>query len=390
MTQAPNQTQKGDLGELARLFLRLGLTAFGGPAAHIAMYRDEVVNRRKWITDEHFLDLLGATNLIPGPNSTEMAIHIGLLRAGWRGLLVAGICFILPAMLIVLALAIIYDQYGTTPTATWLLYGIKPVIIAVVLQAVWGLSRKAIKNRVLVVIGLAVFGLYLLGFNELLLMFGGGLIAMLIANASRLRQAAASSAIKLLSIFPPAPFWVQGYSANGHEVSLLTLFLTFLKIGGTLYGSGYVLLAFVQNDFVERLGWLTNEQLLDAVAIGQFTPGPVFTTATFIGYLVAGIPGAVLATVAIFLPSFVLVYLSSPFIPRLRNSKWLGSLLDGVNIAALGLMAAVTVELGREALVDWVTVALAVAAAVLLIRFKVNSTWLIVGGALVGFISSFF
>ncbi|MBZ0318778.1 MAG: chromate efflux transporter [Anaerolineae bacterium] len=388
MAQSPTPFEKGSLGELARLFLRLGLTAFGGPAAHIAMFRDEVVNRRKWITDEHFLDLLGATNLIPGPNSTEMVIHIGLLRAGWRGLIVAGVCFILPATLIVLGLAVMYKEYGTTPTAEWLLYGIKPVIIAVVLQAVWGLSRKAIKNRVLAAIGIIAFGLYLLGLNELLLMFGGGLIAMVIANARRLRQAAESSAIKLLSILPPSPFLVQGYSANGHEVSLLTLFLTFLKIGGTLYGSGYVLLAFVQNDFVERLGWLTNEQLLDAVAIGQFTPGPVFTTATFIGYLVAGVPGAILATVAIFLPAFVFVYLSSPFIPRLRQSKWLGSLLDGVNVAALGLMAAVTFELGRDALVDWVTVILAIASAVLLIRFKVNSTWLIVGGALVGLLKS--
>lgn len=388
MTQTPAQVEKGPLSELARLFWRLGITAFGGPAAHIAMFRDEVVNRRKWITDEYFLDLLGATNLIPGPNSTEMAIHIGLLRGGWRGLVLAGVCFILPAMLIVLGLAIIYDEYGTTPTAEWLLYGIKPVIIAVVLQAVWGLSRKAIKSRVLAVIGLAAFGLYLLGLNELLLMFGGGLIAMLIANASRLRQAAESSAVKLLSVFPPGPFLIQSYTSNGHEVSLLTLFLTFLKIGGTLYGSGYVLLAFVQNDFVERLGWLTNEQLLDAVAIGQFTPGPVFTTATFIGYLVAGVPGAVLATIAIFLPAFVFVYISSPFIPRLRSSKWLGALLDGVNVAALGLMAAVTVELGRDALVDWVTVALAIAAAVLLIRFKVNSTWLILGGAVVGLFTS--
>ncbi len=388
MTQTPHTIEQGSLGELARLFLRLGFTAFGGPAAHIAMYRDEVVNRRKWMTDEHFLDLLGATNLIPGPNSTEMVIHIGLLRAGWRGLVVAGVCFILPATLIVLALAVAYDEYGTTPTAEWLLYGIKPVIIAVVLQAVWGLSRKAIKNRVLAVIGLAAFGLYLLGFNELLLMFSGGLISMLIANASRLRQAASSGAVKLLSMVPPAPFLVQGYSANGHEVSLLTLFLTFLKIGGTLYGSGYVLLAFVQSDFVERLGWLTNEQLLDAVAIGQFTPGPVFTTATFIGYLVAGVPGAILATVAIFLPAFVFVYLSSPFIPRLRQSKWLGSLLDGVNVAALALMAAVIFELGRDALVDGVAVGLAIAAAVLLIRFKVNSTWLILGGALVGLLKS--
>jgi chromate transporter len=387
LSETSYSVEKGSLGELARLFLRMGITGFGGPAAHVAMFRDEVVKRRKWMTDENFLDLLGATNLIPGPNSTEMAIHIGFLRAGWRGLIVAGACFILPAMLIVLTLAILYDEYGTTPTAEWLLYGIKPVIIAVVLQAIWGLLRPAVKTWILGAIGAAAFALYLLGINELLLMFSGGLLAMIIANAKRLRKMAGSSGTKLLSIFPFGMLWLQAESDNQKEVSLVTLFLTFLKIGATLYGGGYVLLAFVRSDFVERLGWLTNEQLLDAVAIGQFTPGPLFTTATFIGYLVAGIPGSILATIAIFLPSFVFVYITSPFIPRLRNSKWLGSLLDGVNVAALGLMAAVTVELGRDALVDGLTIILAVASAVLLIRFKVNSTWLVLGGAIVGLIA---
>lgn len=387
MSETSYSVEKGSLGELARLFLRMGITGFGGPAAHVAMFRDEVVKRRKWMTDEHFLDLLGATNLIPGPNSTEMAIHIGFLRAGWRGLIVAGACFILPAMLIVLTLAILYDEYGTTPTGEWLLYGIKPVIIAVVLQAIWGLLRPAVKTWILGAIGVAAFVLYLLGINELLLMFSGGLLAMLIANASRLRKMAENGGAKLLSVFPFGILWLQAESDNQKEVSLVTLFLTFLKIGATLYGGGYVLLAFVRSDFVERLGWLTNEQLLDAVAIGQFTPGPLFTTATFIGYLVAGVPGSILATIAIFLPSFLFVFITSPFIPRLRNSKWLGALLDGVNVAALGLMAAVTVELGRDALVDWLTVILAITAAVFLIRFKVNSTWLVLGGAIVGLIS---
>lgn len=374
--------------EVALLFLRLGFTAFGGPAAHIALFRDEVVTRRNWITDEHFLDLLGATNLIPGPNSTEMAIHIGYVRAGWRGLIAAGVCFILPAALIVLALAALYVQYGTTPTAEWLLYGIKPVIIAVIVQAIWGLLTKAVKTPLLAVIGIGVFILYLLGLNEILLLFGGGLLAMIISNRGRFRPTGTVGLLSFVGL--PTPLLIQPLPAEAVPVSLGTLFLTFLKIGSVLYGSGYVLLAFLQNDFIERLGWLTHQQLLDAVSIGQFTPGPVFTTATFIGYLIAGLPGAVLATLGIFLPSFVFVFISNPFIPRLRRSPWLSPLLDGVNVAALGLMAAVTLELGRNALVDVITVVLALSAAILLIRYKINSTWLIIGGGIVGLVYSFF
>lgn len=370
--------------EVAQLFLRLGVTAFGGPAAHIAMFHDEVVTRRKWITGEHFLDLLGATNLIPGPNSTEMAMHIGYVRAGWRGLIAAGVCFILPAALIVLALALVYVQYGTTPIADWLLYGIKPVIIAVILQAIWGLLRKAVKNRLLAVIGAVVFALYLFGFNEILLLFGGGVAALSISHARRFLQPGSPGVLTLVSL--PGTFFMQ--IAATQAVSLDTLFLTFLKIGAVLYGSGYVLLAFLRNDFVERLGWLTSQQLLDAVAIGQFTPGPVFTTATFIGYVLARVPGAVLSTVGIFLPSFVFVLFSNPFIPRLRGSPWLSALLDGVNVAALGLMTAVALELGRDALVDGMTIVLASSAAILLIRFKVNSTWLIMGGGVIGVVYS--
>jgi chromate transporter len=365
------------LREIAGLFLRLGTTAFGGPAAHIAMMRDEVVTRRRWVSEEQFLDMLGATNLIPGPNSTEMAIHIGRLRGGWRGLVVAGLCFILPAALIVLALAWLYVTYGTTPAAEWLLYGVKPVIIAIVIQALWGLGRGAVKSRLLGVVGLAVIGLYLLGYNELALLFGGGVLMMLAANLRRLSQARSAPAL-LLGM--PGALLVQA----AVPISLATLFLTFLKIGALLYGSGYVLLAFLRNDFVERLGWLTDRQLLDAVAIGQVTPGPVFTTATFIGYLIAGVPGAAVSTIGIFLPSFLFVALTNPLIPRLRRSPWMGAFLDGVNVAAVGLMLAVTWELGRAAIVDWLTAALALVAALLLVRFKVNSTWLIAGGAIAG------
>ena len=380
----PSPDAKGPVREVALLFLRLGAVAFGGPAAHIAMFRDEVVTRRKWISNQHFLDLLGATNLIPGPNSSEMALHVGYVRAGWRGLLAAGLGFALPATLIVLVLAVLYVEYGTTPAAEWLLYGIKPVVIAIIAQAMWGLLRTAVKGRLLAVIGAAVFALYLLGFNEIALLFGGGAIYMFVQNAARLRRLrnGIGAPIIALSCIPGA--LLAPAASSSATFSLGTLFLTFLKIGAVWYGSGYVLLAFLRNDFVERLGWLTSQQLLDAVAIGQVTPGPVFTTATFIGYVTGGLPGALLATVGIFLPSFVFVLATNPFIPRLRRSPWLSGLLDGVNVAALGLMAAVTLELGQDALRDGVTVALAASAAVLLVRFKINSTWLILGGGIIG------
>ncbi|MCA9993704.1 MAG: chromate efflux transporter, partial [Anaerolineales bacterium] len=374
MNAGPSETQpelRGTTGEVARLALKLGFTAFGGPAAHIAMLHEEVVTRRKWLGEQRFLDLLGATNLIPGPNSTEMVIHVGFIRAGYPGLLAAGLGFILPAAAIVLALAWLYVQYGTTPTGEWLLYGIKPVIIAVVLQALWGLGRKALKGPLLAAAGVAVFVGYLAGLNELLLLFGVGLLVAVI-RTGRGRWAGgrmAALVIPWLAVAPPAG-----------AASLSQLFLVFLKVGGLLYGSGYVLLAFLHNDLVINLGWLTDQQLLDAVAVGQFTPGPVFTTATFIGYVVAGWPGAVVATVGIFLPSFLFVAALSPLIPRMRRSAGLAALLDGVNAAALGLMAAVTWQLGRAALVDWLTVLLALLAAGLLLRFKINSAWLVLAG----------
>ncbi|MCL4302150.1 MAG: chromate efflux transporter [Anaerolineae bacterium] len=370
---------QSSLGEVIRLFLRLGFTAFGGPAAHIAMMHDEVVVRRRWLEEQHFLDLVGATNLIPGPNSTEMAIHIGYDRAGWRGLVAAGVCFILPATLIVGILAWAYVTYGRTPQGEALLYGIKPVIIAIVLQALFRLGRTAVKGPLLAVIGGAALLLYLFGVNELLLLFSGGLALVAIQV---IRQAPKWSGVflpllgvsELVRLVEPAP------------VRLDQLFFIFLKVGAVLYGSGYVLLAFLRNDFVLRLGWLTDQQLLDAVAIGQFTPGPVFTTATFIGYILAGVPGAILATVGIFLPSFCFVALLNRIVPYLRRSVWTAVLLDGINVAALGLMAGVTWQLGQEAIVDGVTLLLAVGAIIVLFRFKLNSAWLVLVGGIVGLI----
>ena len=366
---------------MAALFLKLGIVAFGGPAAHIAMMQDEVVHRRGWVSQQHFLDLLGATNLIPGPNSTEMAIHLGFVRAGWRGLIVAGTLFILPAMVIVIGFAWAYVEYGTTTEATSLLYGIKPVVIAIVAQALWRLGRTAVRTRLLAVVGAATFGLYLLGVNEIALLFGAGAVVMALRNLGRLRARREAMSALFVTGSVSLPFAastaVAGYS---HA----TLFWTFLKIGSVLYGSGYVLLAFLRNDFVERLGWLTDQQLLDAVAVGQFTPGPVFTTATFVGYILGGFPGALLATLAIFLPAFVFVAALNPLVPRLRRSATMSALLDGVNVAAVGLMAAVLVVLARDALVDWYTVVLTAVAGGVLWRTKFNSAWIVLGGGLAG------
>ena len=368
--------------EVTRLFLKLGVIGFGGPAAHIALMREEVVRRRKWVSDERFLDLLGMTNLIPGPNSTEMAIHLGYVRAGWPGLVLGGACFIVPAVLIVLTLAWLYVHYGATPTASAALYGITPVIIAVVAHAMWALGRTAVKGPRLAVVGVAVVALALLGINELALLLGGGLVVMALRAGAERRRTLTSRLILLA-----APGTLPSAAGAAAAVSLATLFFTFLKIGAVLYGSGYVLLAFLRNDFVDRLGWLTDRQLLDAVAVGQFTPGPVFTTATFVGYLVAGWVGAVLATLAIFLPSFVFVAASHPLIPRIRGSRLTGAFLDGVNVAALGLMATVTWQLARAAIVDGFTAGLALAAGALLLRTRVNSAWLVIGGALVGLLA---
>ena len=370
------------LKEVALLFLKLGAFAFGGPAAHVAIMHAEVVKRRKWLSDQEFLDLLGATNLIPGPNSTEMAIHLGFLRAGWPGLIAGGLGFVLPATLIVLLLAWAYKLYGALPQAEWLLYGVKPAVIAIIVQALLSLGGKAIRNLPTAFVAAAALGLYFLGINEIALLFAGGVAVMLAANLQRLR-----SRITVAFLLPLGGITAASISASV-PFSMPVLFLTFLKIGAVLYGSGYVLLAFLRADLVVRYGWLTDPQLIDAIAIGQVTPGPLFTTATFIGYQLGGLPGALLATLGIFLPSFIFVLVSNPFIPRLRRSPWLGALLDGVNAAALGLMAAVTWQIGRSSLIDPLTVLVALVGLALLLRFKVNSTWLIAAGALIGLLSA--
>ena len=372
-----DEPDKGEqLQELVILFLKLGTVAFGGPAAHIAMMRHEVVERRRWMDEQEFLDLMGATNLIPGPNSTELAIHIGRVRAGWRGLLVAGVCFILPAALIVLVFAWTYARYGSAPRAQDLLYGIVPVVIAVIVQALWGLLKTAVKGPLTALVGVAALVLYLSGVPEIPLLAGGALVVVL-ARGVRRKWGAGTGASAPLGV----PLGLLAVSAT--STGMVPLFLSFLKIGSLLFGSGYVLLAFLRSEFVGP-GMLTQRQLVDAVAIGQVTPGPVFTTATFIGYLLERVPGAIVATVGIFLPAFVFVVLTGPIIPRLRSSPIMSSFLDGVNVVSLALMAGVSWYLGRTAVVDPLTAMLAIVALVLSYRFKINPAWLVLGGGVVG------
>ncbi len=386
-----DQALTGDkisLSRLALFFLRLGTTAFGGPAAHIAIMEDEVVRRRRWVSGDKFLDLLGAANLIPGPSSTEMAIFIGYLCEGWMGLLLSGVCFIVPAMLMVLALAWAYVRYGDLPQIGWLLYGIKPVVIAVVLQALLGLGRTAVKNKFLAAVAAVDIILGSLGVNPLVLLFGTGLIVGLRQGFIQdWRRHRISMLIMFLSAccFPVGAYFAStSHSVGKIEFGLLPLFVFFLKIGSVVFGSGYVLLAFLHADLVDRWHWLTTTQLLDAIAIGQVTPGPVFTTATFIGYLLAGLPGALIATAGIFLPSFILVAIGSQVVPFLRRSAIAGAFLDGVIVASLALMAVVAWSLGRGAVIDLPTSLLASGSAILLIRFRLNSLWLVLGGALIG------
>jgi chromate transporter len=370
---APSRTS---LAELALLFFRLGTTAFGGPAAHIAMMRDEVVNRRKWLTDERFLDLLGATNLIPGPNSTEMAIHVGWLRRRWAGLVVAGVCFIVPAMLATGALAWAYVRFGRLPEVGWLLRGVKPVILAIVVQALWKLAPTAARSWPLRGLGVLAAAAAAVGVNELAVLFAAG------ALVAAVRAPRRGSSDSLRQLVPAVPLAAAPVAASA--VSLSGLFWVFAKIGSVLFGSGYVLLAFLRADLVRRLHWLTEAQLIDAIAAGQVTPGPVFTTATFIGYVLSGPTGALVATAGIFLPAFVFVAASGPLVPRVRASRIAGGFLDGVNVASLALMAVVTAQLGRAAIVDWMTALLGAASAILLVRFQLSSTWLVLGGAAAG------
>ncbi len=369
-----------ELSELALLFLRLGVTAFGGPAAHIALMEDEVVRRRRWVSPERFLDLLGAANLIPGPSSTELAIFIGYDQGGWRGLILAGGCFILPAALMVSMIAWAYVRFGAFPQMGGALYGIKPVVIAVIVQALWGLAPKALKgSKFLFALALLAGLASALGVDAIVVLLAAGGASVMAARATDKGNAGRTFG-------PAATIGIAGGAAGlaPVPVTLVTLFLTFAKLGAIVFGSGYVLLVFLRSDLVDRLHWITESQLLDAVAVGQVTPGPVFTTATFVGYVVAGPWGAAVATAGIFLPGFVLVALARPVVARLRRSATTGALLDGVNVASLALMAVVTFQLAKAAFVDVPSVVLAVVGAVLLVKRKVNSAWLVGGGAVAG------
>jgi chromate transporter len=368
-----NQTP---LSVIAKLFLKLGIIGFGGPAVHIALMQDEVVKKRAWMSEEHFLDLVGATNLIPGPNSTEMTMHIGHERAGWEGLIVAGCCFIIPAVIITAFFAWLYQQYGQLPQVQPFIYGIKPAIIAVVVSLMINLGRKALKSVELAIIGVMAAVAVLVGFNEIYVLFGGGLlgaIIYLLKNTDRTAN----------GIFP---FVLLQMPTSAINLSNLNLFLTFLKIGSILYGSGYVLFAFLDAELVSK-DLLTNQQLVDAIAVGQFTPGPVFSSATFIGWQIGGVLGAIAATTGIFLPSFLFVALLNPLIPKLRKSKIMSAFLDTVNVVSIAIILSVIVEIGRFTLLDWRTIAIAVISFVITFYFKkLNTAFIILGGAVVGFL----
>jgi len=387
------QINGSTLFELGKLFFKLGTIAFGGPAAHIAMMEEEVVHRRKWLTREHFLDLVGAINLIPGPNSTQLGILIGYTRAGVLGLIVSGLSFILPAVIITGMFAWMYVRFGSVPQLSHFLFGIKPAVISVILLAVIRLGRTAAKNLQLTIIGIAVATVSLLGANAILALLAGGIAGIIISSIKGRENKKISlwvipfvGTLEGLMKSSDVNAAMAAPGAGIASISLWKLGLFFLKIGSILYGSGYVLAAFLQDGLVRDYGWLTQQQLLDAIAIGQFTPGPVLSTATFVGYVVSGLPGAVISTIAIFLPSFVFILIVHPFIPRLRASKSMSAFLDAVNISAVGLMAAVVVQLASSTLTDWRTVIIAAGVAFAGVRFKLNAAWLVVGGALIGWI----
>lgn len=375
---------KTSLKDISIYFLKLGTTAFGGPAAHIAMMEDEVVNKKKWLSHEKFLDLLGAANLIPGPSSTELAIYIGYTKAGWQGLIIAGLCFILPAVLIVSIIAKYYVLYGNLPQVSGILYGIKPIIIAIILKALWNISKAALKTKLLIILAALAAAFNFFGASPLIVLFGVGIIM-------GLKQSFVShNNFKLFTYLPLNIAFMPALTNILNTVSpnIYLIFLIFLKIGAVLYGSGYLLLAFLQADLVEHFHWLTQKQLLYAVAVGQFTPGPVFTTATFVGYLLNGWKGAVAATIGIFLPSFLFVGITSPFIHKLRKSKIFGAFLDGVNSSAVALMLVVTLKLINEALIDPVTIILGILSLCLLLLTQVNSIWLILLGGVIGYFTN--
>ncbi|HMB61861.1 MAG TPA: chromate efflux transporter [Eudoraea sp.] len=368
-------SRKKELIELAQLFFKLGCIAFGGPAAHIAMMEEEVVQKKKWMSQEHFLDLVGATNLIPGPNSTEMTMHCGHERAGWKGLFVAGSCFIFPAVVITSVFAWAYGEYGQLPEVEPFIYGIKPAVIAIIVMAAFRLGKKAVRNTELALLGIATTIACLGGVNEIAALFGCGILGL----ASYFIKKRA----KTLTAF--APFLIFQV-ASSVKVASFKIFLSFLKVGAILYGSGYVLFAFLDLELVEK-GWLTRQELIDAVAVGQFTPGPVLSTATFIGWQMNGISGAFAATLGIFLPSFLFVLLLHPLIPRMRRSKAISAFLDAVNVAAVALIIAVCIEMGVDSITDWRTIAIALVSLMAVFVFKrMNNAFIVLGGAILGFV----
>ena len=364
-----------NLKEVASVFFKLGIVAFGGPAAHIAMMRDEVVQKRKWMTEEHFLDLMGVTNLIPGPNSTEMTMHCGHERAGWKGLFIAGICFIFPAVLITCIFAWLYAEYGQLPNAQKYIYGIKPAVIVIIAMAAYKLGRKAIKDISLAILGTIALIFYFLGLSEIMTLILTGLLGALIYYLKQPKN-------HLNSLVPILVL-------NAHivqPIGNLKIFLSFLKIGAILYGSGYVLFAFLDTELVST-GLLSRQVLLDAVAVGQITPGPVLSTASFIGWQMNGLGGALFATIGMFLPSFLFVWLLNPLIPMLSKSKLVRVILNAINVAAVALIAGVCLSMAQDTLADWRSVVIAVLSICCMFIFKkVNNVLLVIGSALFGYI----
>lgn len=388
--EAPESTscREASLPEIALVFLKLGTIAFGGPAVHLAMMEEEFVRRRRWITPAEFLDRLATANLIPGPSSTEVAIFVGQLKRGWRGLIVAGCCFIIPAAILVSLIAWAYVRFSSLPQVNGVLYAIKPAVVAIVIQALGKMARTGLRTASLAVIGLLAAVESFAGIGPLLVLTFAGVVSAAALTTKNRLLAAGVARSKFSGISKVAASAVAlGAMGAVFPIGLGRLFLSFLKIGSVVFGSGYVLLAFLRSEFVEHLRWLTEKQLLDAVVVGQFTPGPLFTTATFIGYVVAGWRGAVVATVGIFLPGFVLVAVSGGVIPRLRRSAAGAAALDGVVAGSLALMAVVTMQLGRASIMDWMTVAIFATSLVALLRFRLNSAWVVGAAAVVGWIA---
>lgn len=366
--------QKSNLFEVAKLFFKLGSIAFGGPAAHIAMMENEVVKKRKWMTEQHFLDLVGATNLIPGPNSTEMTMHCGHERAGWKGLVVAGFCFIFPAVLITMVFAFLYEKYGQIPATEAFIYGIKPAVIAIIISTLYRLGKKALKNIELGVLGALTITVCLLGVNEIFALFGCGLIGVLIYLVK-------TQSTKTMSIIP---FFFLKTIIPSVQLGSMGVFWTFFKVGALLYGGGYVLFAFLDAELVSN-GIMTRQELIDAIAVGQFTPGPVLSTATFIGWQLNGFWGAIAATIGIFLPSFIFVFLLNPIVPKLRKSNLMSAFLDAVNIAAVAVIAVVCFEMGKDTLTDWRTIVIATISLIVVFGLKkLNPAFIVIGGSLLG------